>query len=352
MNIQSFFRPLSLLAFILTVAQVIPVQAQQGPAWRLASEAGNLRLSRAALAAENPAGSSRVLEQMDRRLGFVGQGEPLRYALPRRFSLTPEFGYDRNFNGGLAADTVTLGNTKFIITPDSRAQPTAYFGARISAGQRFIWARGAAISVAGQATYRRGLETNNDYRALSLRTCSENQLSSYTGIDLCLARSLTYRSRSNSRLTTASAGISQLFVHDNALSEATLTLGREFRPGYGRNTAQFSMRHLSRAYGTFDLGLMVGERVVPNGLATFSASVGHGRFINDQFYHLQLRYTEETGGRLAGMRHHRKDTSIALQLPQYFGVAPTIGYTRQRNDMTSFDANFLTLSLNIKGFSF
>ncbi|TVP95731.1 MAG: hypothetical protein EA338_11590 [Roseinatronobacter sp.] len=348
------FRRASCLAVCVSVTLLFAqgASAQQGPAWRLASETGSLRLYRTALVAERPEGAAKALADIDRRLGIVGRNGPQQYALSPSVSLTPELGYDRNFNGGLESDTVRIGGQHWRVTPETRAQDSIYAGARLAVGQRFVWGAGRAVSVQSSGTYRRALDNGMDYRALSVQACSENQLRHLSALDMCLSRSLVYRDRGTTKLSVATVGLSHIFVQDNALSEASVTLGREFRPDNARNTASLHLRHLDRTHGAFSTRIFIGERVQGRSLTTVSAQVEHGRFIADRFYQIGLSHQRETGGQLLGQQHHRHEYGITLMLPVVFGLTPSIGYRRLRHDLSEFDGNHATFSIALPAYRF
>ncbi|MFN4057575.1 MAG: hypothetical protein ACK4HW_05260 [Roseinatronobacter sp.] len=339
--------------FALAVALALSSQtatAQNTPAWQLAAEGGSQRLFRAALFLERPGGFEAPLSAIDRRMGIVPQGQTARYAFPPVFSITPDIGYDQNFNGGLGADTLSFAGLVWTVTPETRAQPSFYVGARAGVEQRFVIGPGSALTFRGNATYRRSLERSQEFRALSLGVCSENQLTPLTGLDLCVNRSVTKRTRSTAYLTTASVAMSRIFQSQNALTEATLVFGREIRPNVGRNTAQLSLVHLNRSAGVFDASIFVGERKVPLGLTTLSANVGHGRFIAGKYYHLRLNHVQETGAQIAGMRNHKHEYGLYLTLPRVARVRPTLGLVRQKHDLPEFDRKFVSLSFDFSGF--
>lgn len=340
---------------VFVAAFLLPAQqtdAQQMFAWRLASETGSLRLYRTALVAERPQGAAEALAQIDRRLGFVGRNGPKRYSLTPSFSLTPQLGYDRNFNGGLETETIRIGGEAWAVTPETRAKASFFAGAQLGVGQRIIWHPGSAVSLQGSVTYRRALDTGTDYRGGSLQACSENQLGYLSALDICLSRSLVYRDRSTTRLSVASVGMSRIFVRDNALSEATFNLAREFRPASKRNTASVQLRHLDRTYGAFSARMFIGERVQGQSLTTFSTQIEYGRFYSDRFYQLGLSHQRETGGQLLGQRHHRQEFAITLTLPSVFGLKPSIGYRALRHDLSEFDARHATFAIALPSYRF
>lgn len=333
---------LGLGAFIWSQAQ-----AQDMPAWRLASEAGSLRLYRTALVAERPQGALQAVASIDRRLGFAGGTGPQTYRLPFSFSVSPQVGYDRNFNGGFGADTIRLGDTEFTVTPETRAQASVYAGVQLGISQRFVWREGSAVSVNSSGTYRRAAQNGLEYRALNIRACSENQLGYLSAIDICLNRALVYRDRSTTRVTTASISGSRIFVQPNSLTEATATLAREYRPGYSRNTASAQLRHLDRRRGLMTGRIFAGERVEGRSLATFSFDLGYGWLKNDRFYSLGLTHQRDTGGQVLGKRLHQREYSINLTLPALFGLRPSVGYTVLRHDQQQFDTRYSVFAISL-----
>ena len=335
---------------LLAALAAQPVVSQTTPAWQLATEGGSQRLFRAALFLERPAGFEAPLATIDRRMGIVPAGQTARYAFAPVFSVAPEIGYDQNFNGGLGADTLNFAGLVWTVTPQTRAQPSFYVGARAGVEQRFVIAPGSALTFRGTAIYRRSTERNQEFRSVSLGVCSENQVTPLTGLDLCLTRAVTKRTRSSAYLTSVNLGISRIFQSANALTEASLVLAREFRPSFARNTAQLSLIHLNRSYGVFDASVFVGERRVPFGLTTLNASIGHGRFIAGKYYHVRLNHVQETGAQIAGMRNHKKEFGLYLTLPRVARIRPTIGVVRQRHDLPEFDRQFVSLSFDFSGF--
>lgn len=316
----------------------------QSPTWPYALQSDSGRLALFSLLREQPAGSEALTQELLAAQGLVpGTGVAVNWAI------TPGLSYDRNINGGIAAEELTLLGLRFVTDPATRAKAGWTPTLSINVAARLTYAEGAVLTAFSSAQSGYSFDHHVTKTDFTAGLCAATYLGSDWFVDVCARQSRKLRDLAETRETTASLTVERIFALGNSLHSVSVSPQIERVNDQSRPLISLGWRGVYPEIGVLSVNLLYGAEM--EGYLTTQRAVSFGLTRTILGAPMRLGVTVD---RAAGQRYlgtPRIDDKITITATRQIGTWAEVyaGYERINSSIDGFDDEAVLFGVTLTG---
>lgn len=275
--------------------------------------------------------------------GFFHEGPAPDWTLTE-VTARPTLGWSPNLNGGVGQRRIDFAGGWLEVDPAYVAKSGPTMGIAVEGEARLAWGLGRFLEAEADGAISRARESGYERRDQSLGLCSRNHLAGWSFLDLCLRRTKSSRSLSDSEQRESSVQLAQLFAVPGSYHEVRLELGERRRPEFDQPYAGLELHSVWSGLAT-RVGLALGRPVPGRSVERVSAFTEARWRMGGAATGIALWHSEASGGQLFGIAQEDRSTGIALFRQLTPRLDATVRYERTDSTVALFRSNQIGLDL-------
>jgi hypothetical protein len=316
----------------------------QSPTWPYALQSGSGRIALFSLLREQPAGSEALTQEL-----LAGQGLIPSNGLGVNWAITPGFSYDRNINGGIAADELALFGLRFVTDAATRAKagwtPTLSFN--VSA--RVTYAEGAVLTAFSSAQSGYSFDHRLAKTDFTTGLCTANYLGMDWFVDVCVRQSRKLRDLAETQETTGSLTVERIFALGASVHSVSVSPQIERVDDKNRPLISLGWRGVYPDLGVLSVNLLHGAEIEGYLTTQRAINLGLTRTILGAPMRLGVTVDRAAGQRYLGIP--RIDDKITVTASRQIGTWAEVfaGYETLQSNIDGFDYEGVLFGVTLTG---
>lgn len=318
--------------------------AAKAETWPYAIQSDSPRILLFSLLREQPPGSEAATQDL-----LATQGLTPNAGLTVNWAVTPGLAYDRNINGGIAADELTLFGLRFVTDEASRAKagwtPTLSFDVTAS----ITYAEGAVLTAVSSLQTGYSLDHHMARTDFSTGLCSATYLGEDWFFDICARQSRRLRDLGETHETVGSLTLERVFALGSTVHSLSVSPQLERVNDKGRPLIGFGWRGVYPDIGVLSVNVLQGSEMEGYSATQRSVSVGLTRTILDAPMRLRVTLDRAAGQRYLGIP--RIDDKVTFTATRQIGTWAEVfaGYERNQSSIAGFDDEAVLFGFQLIG---
>jgi len=253
----------------------------------------------------------------------------------RDIRLNPVLAWDANINGGFLNDQFNHFGLVFQVDPARVAKAGLVAGARMASDVRLAYGPGRFLELQTQAEAVWSPRHEIGRASGGVSVCARNHVSGWTFADFCASRQGSWRALSDSRSSTTSATVSQLFSTDAAHHQLSFGLARHWQSEGRQTAASLGWSAVWNRVAT-DISLTVTDGIANETALRRRIHAQASWIWNQRPVSLSVWRVDASGGRLLGIDRSDRMAGLNLSLSPRQGITLDLSHQETRSTITLF----------------
>lgn len=316
----------------------------ESPTWPYALQSDSGRIALFSVLREQPAGSEALTQEL-----LAGQGLVPRNGLGVNWAITPGLSYDRNVNGGIAADELTLLGLRFVTDEATRAKAGWTPTLSVNVSARVTYAEGAVLTAFSSAQFGYSFDHRLAKTDFTTGLCTANYLGMDWYLDVCARQSRKLRDLAQTRETTASLTVERILALGNSVHSFSVSPQIERVNDKSRPLISLGWRGVYPDIGVLSVNLLYGAEMEGYLTTQRAISLGLTRTILGAPMRLGVTLDRAAGQRYLGIA--RIDDKITVTATRQIGTWAEVfaGYETIQSSIDGFDDKAVLFGVTLTG---